>query len=127
MELANPVADRHATERSFFAEKSPWNSLDKDRVGIDHLRARLQEILADHIRREFPKVKPMDGSMISDNHIHFTGQIRDYQETKHMPAEFAGSRGKASNLGRAKSLSNGDCYGISEAMRRRLVIQLRTQ
>lgn len=69
----------------------------------------------------------MDGSMISDNHINFTGQIRDYQKTKRMPAEFAGSRDKASNLGRAKSLFNGDCYGISEAMRRCLVIQLRTQ
>ena len=56
-ELENPVADRNATERSFFAVQSPWNSLNKERVGIDSFRDRLQEILADHIGRDFPKVR----------------------------------------------------------------------
>lgn len=66
-ELDKRVADRDATERSFFARQSPWNSLDKERVGIASFRDRLQEILADHIRREFPKVKISTSSRDLDN------------------------------------------------------------
>ena len=55
-ELNNPITDRNAVERAFFQTKAPWNSLDKDKVGVVALRIRLQEILATHIRREFPKV-----------------------------------------------------------------------
>ncbi|GME23909.1 putative interferon-induced gtp-binding protein mx1 protein [Neofusicoccum parvum] len=56
-EAAGPNSDRNAIERAFFELNAPWSSLPKDRVGIDALRAKLQEILAAHIRREFPKVK----------------------------------------------------------------------
>lgn len=55
-ELKNQTTNRNATERAFFQNKAPWSSLDKDRVGVGALRVRLQEILAAHIRREFPKV-----------------------------------------------------------------------
>lgn len=55
-ELKNPTTDRTAIEKGFFQTKAPWNLLDKDKVGVDALRVRLQEILAVHIRREFPKV-----------------------------------------------------------------------
>lgn len=55
-EAAGPNSDRNAIERAFFELNAPWSSLPKDRVGIDALRAKLQEILAAHIRREFPKV-----------------------------------------------------------------------
>lgn len=55
-ELNNPANDRNAVEEAFFQTKAPWNSLDKDKVGVGALRVRLQEILAAHIRREFPKV-----------------------------------------------------------------------
>lgn len=58
-ELNKRVANRDAMEKSFFAGQSLWNSLDKERVGIASFRDRLQEILADHIRREFPKVKTL--------------------------------------------------------------------
>ena len=47
---------RNSIEKDFFSQVSPWNTLEKDKVGIGALRLRLQEILADHIRREFPKV-----------------------------------------------------------------------
>ena len=50
------VTDRHKLESNFFANKSPWNQIDKDKVGAQSLRHRLQDILTDHIRREFPKV-----------------------------------------------------------------------
>lgn len=43
-------------EASFFRDAEPWNSLDKDRVGIEALRVRLQEVITSHARREFPKV-----------------------------------------------------------------------
>ncbi|KAF4629777.1 hypothetical protein G7Y89_g8365 [Cudoniella acicularis] len=56
-ELGDPATDRHALERSFFLCESPWNALDKERIGIPALQVRLREILAEHIRREFPKVK----------------------------------------------------------------------
>lgn len=48
--------ERLAMEDAFFTAEIPWNRLDKDRVGVSALRIRLQEILAKHIRREFPKV-----------------------------------------------------------------------
>jgi hypothetical protein len=44
------------SEDSFFCEKAPWNAVEKDKVGIEALRTRLQDILNGHIRREFPKV-----------------------------------------------------------------------
>lgn len=55
-ELEKPVAVRQALGRSFFVQNAPWNSLDKDKVGIESFRVRLQEILADNTRREFPQV-----------------------------------------------------------------------
>ncbi|KAI0474724.1 dynamin GTPase [Xylaria cf. heliscus] len=56
-ELDNQTASRNATEDDFFDTKDPWNSLEKSKVGVKALRYRLQEILAAHILREFPKVK----------------------------------------------------------------------
>ncbi|RWA03831.1 hypothetical protein EKO27_g11278 [Xylaria grammica] len=56
-ELGDQVALRNSIENKFFATASPWNSLDKGKAGVESLRCRLQEILAAHIRREFPKVR----------------------------------------------------------------------
>jgi hypothetical protein len=47
---------RHAIEAEFFTNVSPWKTLDKGKVGVQSLRIRLQAMLEDHIRREFPKV-----------------------------------------------------------------------
>ena len=55
-ELSNSITSRQEAERTFFATVAPWKDLDKDRVGISSFRVRLQEVLSDHIRREFPKV-----------------------------------------------------------------------
>jgi hypothetical protein len=55
-ELTSANKDRNAIEDKFFQKVDPWNKLDKKKVGIITLRDRLQEILGDHIRREFPKV-----------------------------------------------------------------------
>lgn len=55
-EMADPSCDRYAMENDFFSVQQPWCTLEKERLGIRALRRRLQQILAGHIRREFPKV-----------------------------------------------------------------------
>ena len=55
-DLEYSTRNRHAIEKDFFAKEAPWNRLEKEKVGVSSLRARLQEILAGHIRGEFPKV-----------------------------------------------------------------------
>ena len=56
LQISDPNTDRYSVEKTFFTRIAPWNSLEKDKVGIQALRSRLQEILAAHTRREFPKV-----------------------------------------------------------------------
>ena len=48
--------DRQSLEENFFRFEKPWDSIDKDRVGVAALQKRLQQTLTTHIRREFPKV-----------------------------------------------------------------------
>lgn len=55
-ELADSSSNRHALERSFFRTHQPWMNLDKDRVGIEALQARLRDVLTEIVRREFPGV-----------------------------------------------------------------------
>ena len=72
-QLNDPTTDRNAVEQEFFQTRGPWSSLDKDRVGVGALRVRLQEILAAHIRREFPKVcaaKNPTSTHVSDCSLH---------------------------------------------------------
>ncbi|RMJ28556.1 DYNc [Aspergillus sp. HF37] len=56
-ELSDKSTDRDTVEADFFREKTPWNSLDKDKFGVAALKIRLQEIQTKHTRREFPKVR----------------------------------------------------------------------
>jgi len=54
---ASSLGERHAGERVFFAV-DPWRGLAQTgRVGVGALRKRLQELLMDVSRREFPTVK----------------------------------------------------------------------
>jgi len=55
-ELNDTKYDRRALEDTFFARTAPWNTLPKERRGVDALRSRLEEVLTSHIRREFKKV-----------------------------------------------------------------------
>ena len=54
--LNKPEVDRGALEKKFFRDCEPWSNIDKERVGIVSLRERLQEMLTEKIRQEFPKV-----------------------------------------------------------------------
>lgn len=47
------MEQRHINERQFFS-KAPWNTLRRNRVGIDPLKGFLGQALFDHIRNEFP-------------------------------------------------------------------------
>lgn len=55
-ELDEKSGNRDAAEKKFFKDNMPWSKVDKDKVGITSLKVRLQEVLAGHVRREFPKV-----------------------------------------------------------------------
>ena len=56
-DINKPSIDREQLERSFFARTAPWNTLPYERRGVDALRTRLEQVLTQHIRREFPKVR----------------------------------------------------------------------
>jgi hypothetical protein len=62
-ELQSQNTERYS-ESSFFRDTRPWNALEKDRVGILALRARLQEVITCHTRREFPKVSNLNDKEI---------------------------------------------------------------
>ncbi len=66
MQLDDPNTDRDAVEKTFFRTVAPWKSLNKDRVGMGALRVRLQETLAIHIHREFPKVGDTSRNAVLD-------------------------------------------------------------
>ena len=55
-EMSDPSLDRQRTEINFFSTKHPWNKVAKERVGTESLRQRLQDILSQLVRQEFPKV-----------------------------------------------------------------------
>lgn len=55
-DLNKRSVDRAETERQFFRSTAPWNTLPKERRGIEFLRKRLEEVLTKHIQGEFPKV-----------------------------------------------------------------------
>jgi Dynamin central region/Dynamin family len=55
-ELDTASSERSAVESNFF-NQMPWSTLDKDRVGVSALKERLQELLVEITRREFPKLK----------------------------------------------------------------------
>jgi hypothetical protein len=55
-ELSTGSSERSAVESDFF-NQAPWSTLDKDRVGVSALKERLQELLVEITRREFPKLK----------------------------------------------------------------------
>ncbi len=84
LDLSDQALNRHAIETDFFIQKAPWNGLDKDRVGIQALKARLREILAGHIRHEFPKVCLLCVSYSKPRCLanRYKGQIRTQQEIK---------------------------------------------
>jgi hypothetical protein len=56
LQLADLSLDRGRLEQDFFIVSSPWRDVDEDRRGVESLRVRIQAVLADLVRQEFPKV-----------------------------------------------------------------------
>lgn len=56
-QLQDPNSNRSAIEEEFFRTRAPWNTLEKDRVGVEALRTRLQEVLASNIHRVWQSVR----------------------------------------------------------------------
>lgn len=56
LQLTHSIERRHAEEKEFFSTKPPWDTIDKNRVGVDAFRSRLRDVLGDHVQHEFPKV-----------------------------------------------------------------------
>ncbi|KAJ5252762.1 hypothetical protein N7489_003172 [Penicillium chrysogenum] len=48
--------DRDAEERMFY-QHAPWNRAPPGNYGISALMARLQDLLASNVRREFPSLR----------------------------------------------------------------------
>ena len=81
-ELERTSKSRNDLEKDFFDTAKPWNQLEDEKVGIDSFRTRLRDILADHIRREFPKVG-RDSSRVEEVHSNGTlGQSGTEQQVK---------------------------------------------
>ncbi|KIX04833.1 uncharacterized protein Z518_05704 [Rhinocladiella mackenziei CBS 650.93] len=55
--LSDMSLDRGRLEQDFFNTRVPWNKLETYKVGIESLRLRIQYVLSDLVRQEFPKVK----------------------------------------------------------------------
>ncbi|KFY54488.1 hypothetical protein V496_07251 [Pseudogymnoascus sp. VKM F-4515 (FW-2607)] len=55
-ELSSDSAVRNQKEKDFLSA-DPWSRLDPDRLGTPALQKRLQDLLVDITRREFPKVQ----------------------------------------------------------------------
>ena len=47
---------KRTSEIQFFRTEAPWRTMNKDFVGVQSLKVRLQTILGDHLAREFPNV-----------------------------------------------------------------------
>jgi hypothetical protein len=56
IELGIDSTERNKKEKNFFSTE-PWAKLDRDRVGTPALQGRLQDLLIDITRREFPNVQ----------------------------------------------------------------------
>lgn len=55
-DLAKKDLDRDGHESTFFRSQAPWNTVDTEKVGVDSLRVRLNEVLSSLVKKEFPKV-----------------------------------------------------------------------
>ncbi|RTE68288.1 hypothetical protein BHE90_017335 [Fusarium euwallaceae] len=65
-DTSSSAEERNLEEENFFRE-APWNKLPADRLGIPALKTRLQHLLMDRIKSEFPKVRSDLMTMLKKN------------------------------------------------------------
>ncbi|CAK1356816.1 unnamed protein product [Cercospora beticola] len=56
-ELKDVNVVRSDLEATFFRSSTPWNGVEKDKVGIESLRLRIKDVLSSLVKKEFPKVQ----------------------------------------------------------------------
>ncbi|KAM3425678.1 hypothetical protein BST61_g7618 [Cercospora zeina] len=56
-ELRDANVIRGDLEAAFFRSSTPWNGVEKGKVGIDSLRLRIKDVLSSLVKKEFPKVQ----------------------------------------------------------------------
>lgn len=90
--------ERDQKEKAFFA-KAPWTKLPADKVGIPALKSRIQQLLMDRTRSEFPKVRAELSSNLKNKEedLEGMGQSRSTTDQQRM---FIGK--VASKFGRIK-------------------------
>lgn len=74
-------SERTTKEHEFF-QSPPWAVLDRNRVGVQSLKTRLQWLLAESIEREFPKIRNQIESRLEEAHnlLHELGSERKSSE-----------------------------------------------
>jgi hypothetical protein len=55
-ELQDMTMGRGDLEAAFFRSSTPWNGIEKGKVGIDSLKLRIKDVLSSLVKKEFPKV-----------------------------------------------------------------------
>lgn len=81
LDLADKALDRGSMEISFFKSTSPWNSIEKDKVGVESLRDRLKDVLSGLVKREFPKVHQEIRKRLGDAQHRLYGMGPERQDT----------------------------------------------
>ncbi|KAK6331211.1 hypothetical protein TWF696_003271 [Orbilia brochopaga] len=76
------IAERHVKEREFFS-RPPWNSLPRERIGIDKLKPFLAHLLLEHVRAEFPRLLAEINSLVVDTER----SLQELGETRATPME----------------------------------------
>ncbi|KAF4463774.1 Interferon-induced GTP-binding Mx [Fusarium albosuccineum] len=64
---ASSSADERNRQEKIFFGQAPWNKLSPDRLGIPALKTRIQQLLMDRTRSEFPKVRTDLAGMLKGN------------------------------------------------------------
>ncbi|KAM0346649.1 hypothetical protein ACHAPU_005361 [Fusarium lateritium] len=65
---SSSAEERTRSEKEFFAE-APWTKISPDRLGIPALKVRLQQLLMDRTKSEFPKVRGDLSVLLKENEV----------------------------------------------------------
>ena len=112
-ELDEKSEERNDAEKSFFLSQSPWNAIDKERAGIEALKVRMKELLAETIRRTFPSVKREISKLLKTAKEELTklGAKRDSNdEQRAYLMEMAINFQEVVRLALAAQYGNHDCF-----------------
>ncbi|KAJ4326279.1 hypothetical protein N0V84_003145 [Fusarium piperis] len=65
-DTSSSAEERNRNEEKFFSQ-APWDRLPADRLGIPALKVRIQHLLMDRVKSEFPKVRSELTTMLKKN------------------------------------------------------------